>query len=290
MKSRLAILFLTLLALAAAPNIVVEANQTPAKKPTRTHNLIAAALACALAVTITHAQTPPQSKSTPPASTPAANQQAPSIHERVAALKKSLAESMAALKGYEWIETTVVSLKGEEKATTEKRCYYGADGKVQKITIEAPPEPKKKPGIRGAIIEKKKGEITAYMKQAAELVHQYVPPDPEAIQKAKDAGNVSVAVLEPGKRVRLDMKDFLMPGDLLKVEINSADNRLSAIGVSTFLNEENSKSDKKDQVTLEVRMGTLEDGTSYSAQSTLEAKAKEMKVVVTNSGYRKIDK
>ena len=58
--------------------------------------------------------------------------------EPVAALKQSLAENQARLRQYEWVETTAVSLKGEEKSRTQKRCYYGADGKVQKTVIAEP--------------------------------------------------------------------------------------------------------------------------------------------------------
>ena len=62
--------------------------------------------------------------------TPAAAQQTP--QERVAAIKQSLQESTAALRQYEWVETTIMSVKGEEKSRTQQRCYYGADGEIQK--------------------------------------------------------------------------------------------------------------------------------------------------------------
>jgi len=69
----------------------------------------------------------------------AESQQAgPSPQERVAALKQSMQESQAKLRQYEWTETTIISLKGEEKGRTQKRCYYGADGKLQKVPIGSP--------------------------------------------------------------------------------------------------------------------------------------------------------
>jgi hypothetical protein len=219
-----------------------------------------------------------------------AKAQQPSVPERVAALKTSLAESKARLKGYEWVETTVVLLKGEEKSSTQQRCYHGADGKVQKLPLAAPPEPEKKRGLRGRIVEKKKEELSDYMKQAIGLVHQYVPPDPESIQKAKDAGKVSIAIVDPGKRVRLEFKDYLVPGDQLALEVTLADNRLAAIAVSTALDDKNTRGDKTDPVTLRVRMGTLDDGATYAAETALAAPAKDLRVIVTNSGYRKVEK
>ena len=37
---------------------------------------------------------------------------------------------------------------------------------------------------------------------------------------------------------------------------------------------------------LPCKFGTLDDGTTYTAQTTLDAKAKEMQVVIQNTGYR----
>ena len=53
-----------------------------------------------------------------------ASAQQPTADERVAALKSSLATSKQVLRQFEWIETTTVSLKGEQKAQMQDRCYY----------------------------------------------------------------------------------------------------------------------------------------------------------------------
>jgi enoyl-CoA hydratase/carnithine racemase len=45
-----------------------------------------------------------------------------------------------------------------------------------------------------------------------------VPPNPVKIQAAKDAGKVSIDLLEPGKRARLNFRDYEKPGDNLGVE------------------------------------------------------------------------
>ena len=210
--------------------------------------------------------------------------QAPSVPERVAALKASLAASQAVLRQYEWIETTVVSLKGDEKSRKQERCYYGADGGIQKVEVSASPEPEKKRGLRGKIIAKKKEELTDYMKQAVALVKTYMPPNPAKIQAAKDAGKVTIEVLEPGKRARLNFRDYEKAGDNLGVEVNLVNNRALGVKVSTYLD------DAKDAVLLDVRMGQLNDGTTYASDITLDAPAKKVKVAMENSGYRKMGK
>ena len=207
--------------------------------------------------------------------------QQPTAAERAALLKATMAASQVVLKQYEWVETTVVSLKGDEKSRKQERCYYGADGGVQKVEINKSPEPKKKRGLRGRIAENKKEELTDYMKSAVSLMKSYVPPSPANIQAAKDAGKVSIDVLQPGKRARLNFRDYAKPGDNLGVEVDLVSNRPLGLKVSTYLD------DAKDVVTLDVRMGQLNDGTTYASNVTLEAKAKNIKVTVQNSGYRK---
>jgi hypothetical protein len=213
------------------------------------------------------------------ASNPALAQQ-PTPQERVVALKASLAASQAILKQYEWVETTVVSVKGEEKSRQMNRCYYGDDGKVQKVPLTQPPPEEKKRGLLGRVAEKKQEEMTDYMKQAVALVKEYVPPQPVLIQKAKDAGTFTVSP-QPGQRARLTFSDYLKPGDSFALDVDLASNRPAEAKVSTYL-------DSKDEpVTLDVKFGTLDSNATYASTIVLDAKAKNLSVNVQNSGYRK---
>jgi hypothetical protein len=217
---------------------------------------------------------------------------APSPQEKVAALKEALAANQAALKGYTWTETTEISLKGEVKKKEQKLCRYGADGKVQKTPLGDQPAPKPQQqggggGRRGArvkehVVEKKVGEIKDYMGQVAALVHQYVPPDKDKIQAAQSAGNVSMKPDPSAGTALLAVKDYLKPGDSLAIGLNMAAKALSSYDVASYVEDP-----KDDQFTLSVAFDRLADGVSYPRQTVLDVKAKQIKVVVTNSGYAK---
>jgi len=207
--------------------------------------------------------------------------QQPTAQERVVALKATLTASQAILKQYEWVETTVVSLKGEEKARQMNRCYHGADGKVQKIPLTTPPPAKKKRGLRGRIAEKKQEELTDTMKAAVALVKAYVPPQPVLIQKAKDASKVTVQPLA-GQRARLTFTDYLKPGDSLSLEVDLMTNRPLQAKVSSYLDSQ------KEPVTLDVRFKTLDNNATYAADIALTTPAKDLSVNVQNSGYRRM--
>lgn len=206
--------------------------------------------------------------------------QQPTVQERVVALKASLAASQAILKQYEWVETTAVSLKGEEKSRQMNRCYHGADGKVQKIPVSTPAPEKKKRGLRGKIAESKKEEMTDYMKEAVALVKMYVPPDQTKIQAAKDAGKVTLQPL-PGQKAKLTFANYLKAGDSLAIEVDLASNRPVQAKVSTYLESQ------KEPVSLDVQFRTLDNNATYASTVVLEAKAKNLTVNVQNTGYRK---
>jgi len=212
----------------------------------------------------------------------AAAQPAPPT-DRVAALKASLQQSAVALRQYEWVENTIVSLKGEAKSNKESRCYYGADGKVAKVPIESAPEGggKSPRGLRGKIVENKKEEISDSMQAAIGLVKQYVPLDPALIQAAKDAGRVAVNPPDAQGKSRIVIKDYLKAGDSVSIDVDAAANRLAGLSVATFTDKE------KDAVTLKVAVGALNDGTVYAANIILDVAKENISVAITNSGYRK---
>ena len=218
--------------------------------------------------------------------TPAAAQ--PTPQDRVAAIKQSLAESTAALRQYEWVETTIISVKGEEKSRTQQRCYHGADGKIQKVAL-TPPQPavqetsggrgRRGGRLRERVVERKTEEITEYMQQAVQTVHAYLPPDPVLIQKSKDAEQVTIHPLDGG-RARIAIGDYLRPGDALTIDLDAAANRLLAVGVATYIE------DVEDTVSLVVTFGQLEGGISYQSETILEAPSQNVMVTIQNSGYR----
>lgn len=206
--------------------------------------------------------------------------QQPSTAERVAALKANLAASQAILKQYEWIETTAVAVRGDEKSRQMNRCYHGADGKVQKVPVASPPPEETRRGLRGRIAAAKKEEMTEYMKEAVALVKQYIPPDQARIQAAKDAGKVSISP-QPGQRVRLTFADYLKAGDSLVLDLDLTSNRPVEAKVTSYLDSD------KEPVTLDVKFGLLDNNATYATTTVLEAKGKDLKVTVDNSGYRR---
>lgn len=202
--------------------------------------------------------------------------------EKIAAIKQNLQTSAVNIRSYEWIETVSIKLKGEQKAQKQNRCYYGDDGELHKMPLGDASEGKSPRGIRGKVAKKKKGEIKDYAEQAIALIKQYVPPEGQRIQKAKDEGKTSMTVYGDGSRLRLVVPDYLKAGDVLNIDIDPNGDRITGISVATYL-----EADPKDAVTLDVKFSALKDGTGYPASVVLDGQSKELNIAIENSGHRK---
>ena len=203
------------------------------------------------------------------------------LQEKLAAAKQNAAQNQQALRSYGWIEKVELSLKGEVKNTTINSCRYGPDGKVQKTAVVEPPPPEKKRGLRGKVIEKKKGEMKAELEAATALVHQYVPPDPGMMQVVMNAGTASLAQAGPGVLV-LTFPGYVKPGDSLALTFDTAVKSLRQIDVATYLDS------PQNPVTLHVALQSLPDGPRYPGSVVLGMPASQIEVRITNSNYQKL--
>jgi hypothetical protein len=202
------------------------------------------------------------------------------MKENIAIIKKNLSESKAAMKKYEWIETTTTFMKGEQKGVTQKQCYYAVDGKLTKVETGGSTEAKKPGGLRGKIVENKKEEMSDYVKKAIAKIQTYLPPDSQKIQKIYADGNVSIQVIEPNKKFKLTFPDYNETGDLLSITLNMSTQKIMAVDVSTSVETPNEK------VEFNITYSDLPDGTQYQNTITLDSQTKNLKIAIANSGFK----
>lgn len=201
------------------------------------------------------------------------------LQQKLAAVKQSAAENQQRLHQYQWVETTQLTLKGDPKPSSQKLCQYGPDGQVQKTPIGAPPPPPSGGRMKQRVIEKKTTEMQDYMGDVKGVLAMYVPPDPQKMQQAFQAGNVS---LNPAAGVvNLVFRNYAQPGDQMTLTFDPATKKITSLNVNTYMGQ------AKDTVTLQVQMASLPDGTNYAQQTVLNASAKQLVVTTTNSNYQR---
>ena len=172
--------------------------------------------------------------------------QNPEIQEKLAAVKQAAAENKQKIRQYQWVETTQLTLKGDAKPPTKNSCVYGPDGKVQKTMIGAPPPPPSGGKMKQKVIANKKAEMKDYMQDVKAVLAMYVPPDPQKMQAAYQAGKLSLNPV-PGA-VNLIFADYAQPGDKMTLTFDTATKKIGALKIDTYMGNE------KDVVTLQVQM------------------------------------
>jgi hypothetical protein len=204
------------------------------------------------------------------------------LAQRLAAVKESLAKNQQALKQYSWTETTVVSLKGEEKVRQQHECRYGPDGKVVKTPLGEAPESggKKRRGLKGKIVDKKVGELKEYMDRAGSLIRRYVPPDPARMKTAFDSGKAALSRSAADSTTTIEFKDYYKTGDSLVLSFSNG--QVKSVAVRSYLD------DASDAVSLNAAFQPLADGTNYMSESVLDAAAKQVQVRTTNFDHHKV--
>ena len=213
------------------------------------------------------------------ATTPAFAQN-PELQQKLAAVKQVIALNKQSLQRYQWTETTQLNLNGDPKPPTQNLCQYGPGGQVEKTPIGPPPEQPSGGRLKQRVIEKKKGEMQDYMGDVKGLLSMYVPPDPQKMEQAYQAGKASIN--PQGPLTNLVFRDYAQPGDQMTLTFDPAASKVISLTINTYMGQE------KDIVTLQVQMATLPDGTNYVQQTVLNATAKKLEVTTTSSNYQKM--
>jgi hypothetical protein len=195
-------------------------------------------------------------------------------------IQQSIAANQQRLAHYTWQEQQTVSLKGEVKSQTLYQVHMGPDGKPQKTQLSAPPPPPSGRRLKEHIIEKKEGELKEYAQQISELVHSYVPPNPQKMQQAFQQGSGSLSRAGAGA-VQLAFTNYNMQGDSMKLVINPADKGIQSVDVSSYLNN-----DPKDAVTFTAQFFKLPDGTNYMSSATVNGEKEHLTIQIQNMNYQ----
>jgi hypothetical protein len=207
----------------------------------------------------------------------AQNQQ---MADKLIAFKDKQAANKQKLAQYTWQETEVISLKGEVKDTKMYQVQM-VNGQQQKTEISN--EPAQQGGREGRVkkhvVEKKKEEYQEYGQSIGALAKQYTTPNPEALMKAKQAGNISFT---PGNGIlNIVIKNYVKQGDSVTFTIAEQTKQLQSVAVDSYL------SDPKDAVKISAQFGQLPDGTNHTINTLINGVSKQLTVSDTNANYQK---
>lgn len=207
--------------------------------------------------------------------------QDPEMQQKVTDIKQAMAANKEALARYTWVEQDTISIKGEQKKQEHFQVVLGPDGKPQKTSLDAPPEQSGREGrLKKHIVEKKTEEYQDYANQIKALIQQYVPPEKDLIEQARQQGNLMLGPVGDSGQLQLKISNYLKPGDNMTLVINKAQLAMQSLSINTYLN------DQSDAVTVNVQFSRIPNGPSHVSTETINGVSKQLTIAVQNSNYR----
>jgi hypothetical protein len=209
--------------------------------------------------------------------------QSPELQQKVAEVKEAMAANKQALAQYTWTETDTISLKGEQKKQEHFQVRLGPDGKPQKTSLDAPTAPAEPSGgrLKQHIIEKKKEEYKDYAEQIKALIQQYLPPDKEKLEAARQQGNVSLGSAGGPGQYQLVISNYVKQGDKMTLVFDKAQKGIANLSIASYLD------DPKDAVTVNAQFSRIPGGPNHVSSETINGVSKQLTIAVQNGNYQK---
>jgi hypothetical protein len=210
--------------------------------------------------------------------------QNPEVQQKVAEIKEVVAANKQALAQYTWVEQDTISLKGEQKKQEHFQVRLGPDGKPQKSPLDAEAAPAQPSGgrLKQHIVEKKKEEYKDYADRLKALIQQYLPPDKEKIEEARQQGNISLGPAGgPDGQYQVVISNYVKPGDKMTLVFDKTQEAIARLSIASYLD------DPKDAVTVDAQFSRIPGGPNHVSSETINGVSKHLTIAVQNSNYQK---
>jgi hypothetical protein len=200
--------------------------------------------------------------------------------DKIQALQQAAFQNEERLHGYQWVESTTVTMNGSPKPPKQSLCRYTPEGTVAKIPLgpqQQAPQPSGGP-LRRHMMEKKIEEVQEDSAEVRSLTALYLPL---RLTSLKQAFETRRADFEHGgaSANTLVTNDYVKPGDQLVLELNPVTMQLRRITVRTYF------SSPREVLTASVDFSALWDGTTYPSVTTVNAPSKKLAITTVNSNF-----
>jgi len=201
-------------------------------------------------------------------------------------MAEKMAENSKKLKEYNYLQKTEIFYKGESKGIKMARVHFDSvTGEkivepMDSPAAETQPENGGRRRLLGQVkerkIEEKKDEMKDYIERLTGLMQQYLPPNSDRVKAA-----MSRALMTPPSNgvAKITLPDYLKSGDKMVLSVEPATKALTEVAVNSTLDN--------DPVSFQVNFNKLPDGTNYPSLTSIDSPAKELRIQVTTSDYRK---
>jgi len=204
----------------------------------------------------------------------AQNPDAGQMAEQYAQNAKANAQLM---RQYTWQMRVSLTYKGEAEDPMLYQMNWDPSGNLQKTLISAPPDEKKRHGLRKHIADKEIADFKTWMSNLMDLVKKYMAPTPGDMMNFYSKATITPA---PTGGVAAVESGFLQPGDKVTYYIDPTTHKPTRFTFMTTL--------QADTVNGTVDYGVVPGGgPQYAAQTSVSVPAKQVTAVIENFNYIK---
>jgi hypothetical protein len=191
-------------------------------------------------------------------------------------VSSAAAANRAQLASYVWTRTVQVFADGELKVTNVSSLSIGPDGKIVTTAVSSTPAKPLPGGIRGDIARKKIAEIKTYVEDALQVSSGYLYMSKGKMVDFFDNGSIS----QSGTTITINGSNVNKPNDQLTMMITT--------GTLAFISQSfNSTITNGDAISGTINYKTFSNGLTAINNGELDLPAKNMKLMVSNTGYAK---
>jgi len=203
------------------------------------------------------------------------------LQQKFQEMQQATAMNEQQLHGYQWMETTTLTIDGKPRPPQQSICRYGTDGTLRKTPLQAQEAPRVSGGpLRKHIAEKKIEEFQEKVAQIHALTALYLPLNHTKLGQALHANRVDLE-RDGTNGSSIIVNDYAKPGDQLRLTPNVSTMRLQYIGVKSYFDQ------PSDGLTADVQFSLLPDGTAYPSFTTINAPSKKISITTVSSDFSK---
>ena len=208
--------------------------------------------------------------------------QSPEAQQKIAELKQAAAQNQQPLAQFTWTETDTIILKGEQKKQEHFQVRLGPDGKPQKTPLDAQAAPAAPSGgrVKQHAGEKKKEEYKDYADQIKALIQQYLPPDKEKLETARQNGNITVGSAGEPDQYQAVISNYVKQGDKMTLVMDGTRKNIVRLSIASYLD------DPKDAVIVDAEFSPIPGGPNQVASETINGFSMQLTIAVQNRNYQ----
>jgi hypothetical protein len=192
-------------------------------------------------------------------------------------VSSAAAANRAQLAGYVWTRTVQVFISGALKNTVVSSLSIGPDGKMVTTAVSSTPtDPPPTRGIRGDIARKKIAEMKTYVDNAVTVSMGYIYMSKGKMVDFFDAAGIS----QSGNTITVVGSNVNQANDQLTMKVAS--------GTLAFISQTFASTvSSGDAISGTANYKTFSNGLTAFNNGELDLPAKNMKLMISNTGYAK---